>query len=209
MNQIDFHKETRNYTEISDSDIETARVCLCITIENKSAAEMAVQYGFDSIQQQIMLELLSRENDTLWEQLLNNTPTGNDTIVSIAMAQIGNKGGEEYWSWYGFEEHVDWCACFVSWCLNECMIPEPRFSVCDDGINWFINNGSWYENDIKPKEGMIVFFDWNKDGQSDHVGIVKTVENDLVKTIERNSSDECKERSYMITSDLIVGYGDV
>lgn len=50
-------------------------------------------------------------------------------------------------------------------------------------------------------------FDWNKDGQSDHVEIIKTAENDLVKTIEGNSNDECKERSYMVTSDFIMGYG--
>ena len=73
------------------------------------------------------------------------------------MAQIGNKGGEEYWPWHGFDKHADWCACFVSWCLNECGIPESRFSVCDDGIKGFIHNKSWYENNIEPKEGKIVF----------------------------------------------------
>ena len=36
------------------------------------------------------------------------------------MTQLGNEGGQPYWSWYGFEGRVEWCACFVSWCANEC-----------------------------------------------------------------------------------------
>ena len=65
----------------------------------------------------------------------------NSQIVLVAKAQIGNEGGDKFWKWYGFENHVEWCACFVSWCANECDYIDkgiiPKFSVCTDGINWF------------------------------------------------------------------------
>ena len=34
-------------------------------------------------------------------------------IVFVAKSQIGNEGGDKFWKWYGFEEHVHWCACFI------------------------------------------------------------------------------------------------
>ena len=62
-------------------------------------------------------------------------------IILVAKAQIGNEGGDKFWKWYGFEEHVHWCACYVSWCANECGYIEkgiiPKFAVCTDGITWF------------------------------------------------------------------------
>lgn len=38
---------------------------------------------------------------------------GNQAIVEVALTQVGNQGGEPYWSWYGFDSRVEWCACFV------------------------------------------------------------------------------------------------
>ena len=65
----------------------------------------------------------------------------NSEIVLVAKAQIGNEGGDKFWSWYGFKEHVAWCACFVSWCGDQCGYINngilPKFSACVDGINWF------------------------------------------------------------------------
>ena len=40
---------------------------------------------------------------------------GNSQMVSTAMAQMGNEGGEKFWSWYGFSQREEWCACFVSY----------------------------------------------------------------------------------------------
>lgn len=135
----------------------------------------------------------------------------NGTIVEIAESQVGNKGGKPYWSWYGFDEHVDWCACFVSWCADKagCIKGEKfqKFSFCPDGVNWFVSNKDWYEQDISPKTGMVVFFDRNKNGEADHVGIVKQCEDGIVRTIEGNSNDRCREKVYPVGSDLILGYG--
>ena len=74
--------------------------------------------------------------------------TSNE-IVLIAKGQVGNVGGEPYWKWYGFEERVEWCACFVSWCANECGFIErgiiPKFSGCIDGVEWFQKREQWHE----------------------------------------------------------------
>ena len=137
--------------------------------------------------------------------------TDDTAIVAIAESQIGNKGGRPYWSWYGFNNRVDWCACFVSWCADKAGYLEtgqlPRYSYCPDGINWFIQQKRWYNSNIVPKPGMIIFYDWDDDGISDHTGIVKKSEQGRVYTIEGNCRDECKAMSYPLNYSCIMGYG--
>ena len=122
-------------------------------------------------------------------------------------------GGQPYWSWYGFKSRVEWCACFVSWCANECGYIEkgiiPKFSSCQqEGITWFKTCGLWKDNQFIPNTGDIIFFDWEDDGHADHVGIVENVENNIIHTIEGNSNeDTCREKQYNIGSNVIVGYG--
>ena len=144
-------------------------------------------------------------------------PDTSQLIAEVAASQIGNVGGETYWSWYGFTEHVEWCACFVSWCANQCGYIDagiiPKFSGCEWGVSWFKQQGAWANNSITPTPGMIIFFDWeNKeggglDGKADHVGIVEKVDNGRVYTIEGNSADSCRERSYPVGNYQIMGYG--
>ncbi len=137
--------------------------------------------------------------------------TSNDVLVAIAQSQLGNEGGENYWRWYGFDSHVDWCAIFVSWCADQAgMLKEdslPKYAVCDEGIRWFIRNGKWYSRRIEPKAGMIIFFDWNDDGVSEHTGIVEKCEDGIVYTIEGNSHDVCKRKWYAAGDKTIMGYG--
>lgn len=138
----------------------------------------------------------------------------NQKLVEVARSQLGNVGGEPYWSWYGFEARVEWCACFVSWCANECGYIErgaiPKFSLCTDGVSWFKAQGQWLEGTEEPAPGMIIFFDWEsngRDGGADHVGIVERVENGTVYTIEGNADDECRDKSYAVGYGGILGYG--
>ena len=135
----------------------------------------------------------------------------NNALVAIAQSQIGNEGGETYWRWYGFEDHVDWCAIFVSWCADQAGMLEtdslPKYAVCDEGIRWFIKKGKWYSRRIEPKAGMIIFFDWDDDGVSEHTGIVEKCEDGIVYTIEGNSHDVCKRKWYAIGDKTIIGYG--
>lgn len=137
---------------------------------------------------------------------------GNGNMVMIAQSQVGNVGGKPYWSWYGYESRVEWCACFVSWIANEAGLLDngsfPKFANCDEGIKWFKEKKQWKEKGSIPEPGYIIFFDWDFDGKSDHVGIVEKVEKNIIHTIEGNSiNDECKRNSYKIGSNYIVGYG--
>lgn len=138
-------------------------------------------------------------------------PDTSSLIVEVARSQIGNEGGELYWRWYGFTQRVEWCACFVSWCANQCGYIDagiiPKFSGCEWGVSWFKQRGQWANNRITPTPGMIIFFDWDGNGMSDHTGIVEKVENGRVYTIEGNTEDSCRERSYPLGDYEILGYG--
>lgn len=140
---------------------------------------------------------------------VNGTRPGNTAVVDIAKAQVGNVGGYPYWSWYGFNSRVEWCACFVSWCYNQMGKSEPRFAACQSqGIPWFQSHGQWgdrsYPN-IAP--GDAIFFDWDLDGSADHVGIVIGTDGSRVYTVEGNSGDACKVKSYSLDYACIKGYG--
>ena len=136
---------------------------------------------------------------------------GNQQIVSVAMGQIGNSGGQKFWSWYGFDSRVEWCACFVSWCADQSGLIEsgnvPKFSLCSDGVTWFQGKNKWQSGGTTPSAGMIIFFDWDHDGTSDHVGIVVKCEGGRVYTIEGNSSDQVRQRNYAVDYSSIMGYG--
>ena len=139
------------------------------------------------------------------------TGGGNQAIVEVALTQLGNEGGQPYWSWYGFEGRVEWCACFVSWCANECGYIDtgviPKFAGCVLGSQWFKDRGQWQDGSFEPSAGHIIFFDWEGDGETDHAGIVECVENGTVYTVEGNSGDTCRQNSYAIGSSVIYGYG--
>lgn len=136
---------------------------------------------------------------------------GNQAIVELALSQVGQQGGQPYWSWYGFNGRVEWCACFVSWCANECGYIEaeiiPKFSLCSDGVDWFQAQGQWQPNTYEPVAGDIIFFDWGANGTIDHVGIVEYCENGVVHTVEGNSGDACRQKEYTVGSSSIYGYG--
>ena len=142
-------------------------------------------------------------------QLVNGTRPGNTAVVDRAKSQVGNVGGQPYWSWYGFNSRVEWCACFVSWCYNQAGKSEPRFAGCQSqGVPWFQSRGQWgargYEN-IAP--GDAIFFDWDGDGSADHVGLVIGTDGERVYTVEGNSGDACKIKSYPVNYGCIKGYG--
>ena len=139
------------------------------------------------------------------------TSGGNQAIVEVALTQLGNEGGQPYWSWYGFDGRVEWCACFVSWCADQCGYIESgiiqKFAGCVDGSNWFKGNGQWQDRNYEPQAGDIIFFDWEGDGETDHVGIVEKCENGVVYTVEGNSGDACRQKQYTVGSSSIYGYG--
>ena len=225
MNQISSRTETRTETVITETDdgngniVETettvTQTYLYITVSHKTAEEMAAQYGFDEEQKEQLAELLAEENRSLWSAVLYGIYTEDGAIVSVALSQVGNVGGEPYWSWYGFSGRVEWCACFVSWCANECGYIDtgviPKYAGCVNGVQWFKDRGQWMDGSAEPAPGMIIFFDWNdengQDGLSDHTGIVEKVENGRVYTIEGNSGDSVRQNSYPVGHYEVLGYG--
>lgn len=154
-------------------------------------------------------------NHTMERQTQYGITGGDGEIVTVALSQVGNTGGAPYWSWYGFGSRVEWCACFVSWCANECGYIEagviPKFAACaSQGVPWFQERGLWQDNSYEPRPGDIIFFDWDdggQDGSSDHVGIVEKVENGRVYTVEGNSGDSVRQNSYPVGYYEIYGYG--
>lgn len=128
-------------------------------------------------------------------------------IAEIARTQVGNFGGRPYWSWYGFDRRVDWCCCFISWCIYKSGLEEPKFSVCDDGVKWFTDRNRWQGKETHPESGMIIFFDGDGDGISDHAGIVIKCEKDKIYTVEGNEGDKCREKEYFYGEKTIIGYG--
>ena len=225
MNQISSRTETRTETVITETDdghgniVETestvTQTYLYITVSHKTAEEMAAQYGFDEEQKEQLAELLAEENRSLWSAVLYGIYTEDGAIVSVALSQVGNVGGEPYWSWYGFDSRVEWCACFVSWCANECGYIDtgviPKYAGCVNGVQWFKDRGQWMDGSAEPAPGMIIFFDWDdengQDGLSDHTGIVEKVENGRVYTIEGNSGDSVRQNSYPVGHYEVLGYG--
>lgn len=190
---------------------------LWIEISHKTAQDMVDEYHFDKEQKRQLAELLGEEKQGLWQNVLYGIGAGGEDMVQIALAQIGNIGGEVYWRWYGFDEWVNWCACFVSWCAEQCGYIEsgavPKFASCAYAVNWFRVNGLWQDGDYQPTAGDIIFFDWQsddgQDGVADHTGIVQKVSGGYVYVIEGNAANECRLKSYALTDSEILGYGVV
>ena len=224
MNSVDSRTESKTEKELVEvtengrkvkKEQNVTKTTLYITTTHLDLEAMMDKKSFTAEQKEMCHALLEDKNNVLWLDVLHGISGGaNSDIVQVAAEQLGNVGGQPYWSWYGFSSRVEWCCCFVSWCANECGYIEdgiiPKYSVVDDGADWFKSKGQWLDGDEEPQAGMIIFFDWEYDGLDgggDHTGIVEKVEGGRVYTIEGNSSDACQENSYPIGHYEIKGYG--
>ncbi|MFQ7857091.1 MAG: CHAP domain-containing protein [Flavonifractor plautii] len=165
MNEISHRTETATTTQTVETDdgkgnimvdeVEVTATTLYITVTHKTVDEMADIYNFTADQREMLVELLAEESNGMWSAVLYGIGTGDREIVTVALSQLGNVGGRPYWSWYGFESRVDWCACFVSWCANECGYLDtgviPRFASCSIGIQWFRERGLWQDRSYEPR----------------------------------------------------------
>ena len=229
MNTIS-HSTTESVTTIIESDdghgnileetVTETKTTLHIVVSHKTATEMAAEYGFGERQLEHLDALLEEGTSGMWAAVLYGVYGADDQIVQVALTQVGNVGGEPYWSWYGFGSRVEWCACFVSWSADQCGYIDtgviPKFAGCVNGVQWFRDRGQWADNAIEPAPGMIIFFDWDnkghsgpQDGQSDHVGIVWKVEDGIIYTVEGNSGDSCRVNQCPVGYYEILGYGVV
>ena len=131
-------------------------------------------------------------------------------IVDVALGQIGYReqgnNRTKYGEWFGMNGAA-WCHMFVSWCANQAGVPAsvvPKTASTDSGMAWFKNKGRFkYKGKYTPKRGDIVYF---KTGRS-HVGIVEYVSGNTLHTVEGNSSDQVKRKTYPLSEATITGYG--
>lgn len=178
------------------------------------------------------------ESRKVWERSVSDvelTGVWADDLVAVAESQLGykestenyivTKGGKikgitRYGQWYG-DDYGDWCAMFVSFCLNYADIPEshmPQEASCErwiellskQGFDSYRSAGTYF-----PEAGDIIFFDLDEDESADHVGIVAEIseENDdeasKIKVIEGNSSNRVQYVKYETDDTRILGYGEL
>lgn len=225
MDDVSYHVETQTAKDgppgenPGEEPDEKQKTVLFIEVSHLTVGEAAELYEFTGEQNRMLGELLDPKNRILWSEVLYGIGNGDGRIVEVARSQIGNAGGQPYWSWYGFDARVEWCACFVSWCANECGYIEegivPKYAGCMAGVNWFRERGQWADHTIVPSPGMIIFYDWDdpygfagpQDGWADHTGIVEKVEGNVIYTIEGNYGDRCAENRTYTGNYEILGYG--
>lgn len=117
-------------------------------------------------------------------------------VLQIAAREIGYKESpstsnrNKFGRWYGMDEQP-WCAMFVSYCFYNAGLPLPittrkGFAYCPYGVKWFKEQNKFFST---PVVGDVVFYDWEKDGISDHVGIVERINPDKsIVAIEGNTA---------------------
>ena len=140
---------------------------------------------------------------------------GSNDIVAVALSQLGQIGGEPYWRFMGFGGRVEWCACFVSWCANQCGYLDSnimfRHASCSAGVAEWRRRGQFQERSsgYVPKPGDIIYFDAGVPSYaaSNHIGIVQSFDGTTVYTIEGNARDAVRQCSYRFNDPIIKGYG--
>ena len=149
--------------------------------------------------------------------ITGDRPSGQ-AIIDHAMTQLGNVGGQPYWSYYGFNSRVAWCGTFVHWVMNTeetgagksypTIAQSGNNAYCPTLVTWFKRSRRWADRgftNLVP--GDVIFFDWEQDSVSDHVGLIVGRDENYVYTIEGNSSDMVRTKQYGINSPSIQGYG--
>lgn len=206
QSQKDSLQSRKKTLKTSENSLAASKLALSSKMNTLTAQEK-------TLQQQIAQDNQKAANIKSQIAALTPKPSiqSGSNIVKVAESQLGNVGGEPYWSWYGYSCQVEWCACFVSWCANQCgyitLGEIPMFSYCPTGVSWFKSHGLWQKAGTTPTAGDIIFFCWNGNGSADHVGIVRDVKNGIVYTIEGNSGNACRANQYSINSSYILGYG--
>ena len=175
------------------------------------------------------------ETQAQWEQTFAGvTLTGDwrQDVIAIAETQLGytesarnyavwedgtTHGYTRYGDWYG-SPYGDWCAMFASFCIHYA-------GVEDMPLNWGCR--TWIaelephdryrpaqgEEPYSPQVGDLIFYDWEGDGLSDHVGLVAELipetedEPARLMAIEGNSDSKVQSVTYDLDDPVILGYG--
>ncbi len=173
------------------------------------------------------------ESPDVWESRFASVPLSGHwdrDLLKIAETQLGYtesqrnfdavlnedgdgytlKGWTRYGAWYGIP-YGDWCAMFISFCLNYADIPESAIPYDCATTTWIdsLSARGMYApaGSYDPKPGDLIFFDWEGDGLSDHVGIVWAVNPGSITTIEGNHTPSVELFDYDLSDGHIQGYG--
>lgn len=155
--------------------------------------------------------------------LSGTTTSQASAMITKAANHVGYKNtnykktGTPFGEWYAKKVNnssmktAPWCAMFVCYVADEAGVSTsqiPLFSSCGDGIGKFKNMGCWKaKSGYTPKTGDLIFFQWTANGTVNrHVGIVESVSNGKVYTIEGNTSSSVARRSYDLNYGRILGY---
>lgn len=143
-----------------------------------------------------------------------------DDILKTALEQVGTKENPPDSNrckynqvYYGKDvsgSAYPWCCTFVWWVFaqyNPCLVKKT--ASCADLGTWFKNNSKWYS---EPQIGDVVFFKFNRTNNwTNHVGIVKSIKDGAIETIEGNTSSGSDsnggEVQIRVRKSNIVGYG--
>lgn len=139
-----------------------------------------------------------------------SSPVTKNDMVRVAEKQLGYSGGQKIWRWAGYDRRVPWCNLFITWCANELGYYQsgriPLYQAPKDTAKWFKSKGLFKNPNYVPKAGDLIFFALSGEATPYHIGLVEKYENGTVYTIEGNSDDVVKRRSYRHDNYRIYGY---
>ena len=151
-----------------------------------------------------------------------------DRVLRAAASLVGVRGGSaahqqlvnDYNSvrplpvGYAVKNTDDWCDVFVTTIFQREGLSDLVGRECgvERHIQIFKRLGIWNEDGgSTPKAGDIITFNWDQDSQpnngfADHIGIVESVSNGIIHTIEGNSNDQVRRKTYRIGHGNIRGF---
>jgi hypothetical protein len=146
--------------------------------------------------------------------------TGREKFLAKALSQRGHHvhadGTSKYGAWFGEQVHNsayakgDFCAMGLLWCAEQ----TGQLDVLGGADKAWAWVPSWWRHWKKigrstrhPARGRIVFFDFNRTGDPEHVGAVLDAGGGELTTIEFNTlGGRCAERTRRISD--VLGFGD-
>ena len=141
-----------------------------------------------------------------------NTLAGQVGSNGVILGDDSSAAGKWYATWYNsdFTKDTPWCACFLSWAIDK-NGGTLKFADVADGIvqlgsNWHPKTENGYSIS-KAVPGDLIFFDWDGDGNANHVGALLLKDGNRIYTIEGNSGGMVAVRYYSGGDARIMGYG--
>lgn len=144
-------------------------------------------------------------------------------IIKVALSQVGyhagnseaqldgeNKEGyadyNEYSYWWDGVANRSWCAAFITYCARQAQIPNTVLK------GTLAANATAFDLPMTPKAsadpriGDLIFFDWDLDGSSDHVGLVAKVSEDTVLVVHGNYKSFATVTRFSRSQIDVLGY---